>query len=370
MKSILRQFLNQENVINGSNTVIEKLYTAFNKRPVSALWILWTAYLGIDVLNRWVNGLSFSYLNIIALHYVAGGFFNQYWFFVFLPNLYFRKKWFIQLLVFFLLFGLFIFIKIHILRELKENFEIGSLITSEFLRVLIFQIFTTAIWAFYIFCESQKEKNKLETDFELLQIQHKSLQLSSHFTNNILTQFASEILPLSKPLFKDFLKFSELISYSYKETLSPNFLSEEVRAIETYIGFQRKRFGDKLQFLLSNKVNPDLGKLLLLPKWTLMTLVENIFKHGNCFIPDNPCVLNLELTEFNMEKVHFTFMVKNPPDNNPVLLSTSFGIDTVNRILKYHFKDNYLLNIEKSETEFQLKIKIEYERIITNRTLG
>ena len=113
-----------------------------------------------------------------------------------------------------------------------------------------------------------------------------------------------------------------------------------------------------------------MGKLLPLPKWTLMTLVENIFKHGNCFIPSNPCVLNLDLTVSDDHKAHFTFFVKNPPDKNPVLLSTSFGIDTVNRILKYHFKDNYRLDIEKNETEFQLKIKIEYEGIIANRTLG
>lgn len=361
MKSILRQFLNQENVINGRNNSIESLYSLFNTWPVLALWILWTAYLGMDVLGRWVNGLTFSSFQIIALHYIAGGLFNQFWFFVILPNLYFRKKWFFQFLVFLLLFGLFIFIKIHLLRQSKTDFVLDLLIFSEAMRVLIFQIFTSAIWGFYIFSESQKEKNMLEMDFELLQIQHKSLQLSSHFTNNVLTQFAAEILPMSKPLFKDFLKFSELISYSYKETISPNFLNEEVKAIETYIGFQRKRFGSKLQFLLSINIDTDLGKILSLPKWTLMTLVENIFKHGNCFISDNPCILSLDLVGATNEKKHFTFFLKNPPDHNPALFSTGFGIDTVNRILKFHFKEKYQLNIEKSETEFRLKITIEYE---------
>ncbi|PZV76019.1 histidine kinase [Algoriphagus aquaeductus] len=324
----------------------------------------------MDVLARFVNGLNFSSFQIIALNYFAGGLFNQFWFFVILPNLYFRKKWITQVLVFLVLFGVFIFIKVHLLSKFQIEFVLGKLITSEFLRVLIFQIFTSAIWGFYIFCESQREKNKLEMDYEVLLIQHKSLQLSSHFLNNSLTQFASEILPLSKPLFNDFLRFSDLISYSYKETLSPNFLFEEIKAIEIYIGFQRKKFGERLQFLMSNKVDPDLGKQLPLPKWTMMTLVENIFKHGNCFVPDNPCVLNLDLRESNNNKVHFTFYLKNSRDHNAVLFSTGFGINTVNRILKYHFKEKYHLQIEKNEKEFQLKIDIEYGRIITNRAFG
>jgi sensor histidine kinase YesM len=205
-------------------------------------------------------------------------------------------------------------------------------------------------------------------DFEVLNIQHKSLQLSSHFTNNILTQFASEILPLSKPLFKDFLRFSDLISYSYKDTLSPNFLSEELKAIETFIAFQRKRYQDKLHFLMSNTVDPDLGKLVPIPKWTLMTLVENIFKHGNCFIPENPCILNLDLVQAKNQIIRFTFFIKNSPDHDAVVISTGFGIDTVNRILKYHFDEGYQLYLDKSENEFQLKIKIEYANIITDRT--
>ncbi|WP_139352832.1 sensor histidine kinase [Algoriphagus sp. A40] len=171
-------------------------------------------------------------------------------------------------------------------------------------------------------------------------------------------------------MFKDFLRFSELISYSYKETLSPNFLTEELRAIETYIGFQRKRFGAKLQFSLANRVNPDLGSRLPLPKWTLMTLVENIFKHGNCFLPDNPCILNLDLSENTDGKSQFTFFIKNSPDTDAVVSSTGFGINTVDRILAHHFKNDYRLQIEENDREFQLKITIGYGRDITDRTTG
>lgn len=368
MKSILRQFLNQENVINGNNSVIESFYATINKRPIWSLWIMWTAYLGMDVLTRIMSGLTFSSLQIIALHYLGGGIFNQFWFFVILPNLFFRKSWRLQLAIFLLLFAIFLSLKIHFLDNSLKEIQLGTLMGSEFSRILQFQLFTTAIWWFYIFCESQKEKNKLEIDFEVLNIQHKSLQLSSHFSINILTQFAADILPLSKSLFKDFLRFAELISYSYKETLSPNFLAEEVKAIETYIDFQRKSFGTKLQFLFTNGVDPDLGSHLPIPRWTLMTLVENIFKHGNCFLPDNPCILNLDLQETGESKTQFTFFIKNSPDHKAVVFSTGFGIDTVNRILTYHFKENYQLQIEKNETEFQLKIKIEYERNNTDWT--
>lgn len=368
MKSILRQFLNQENVINGNNSVIESLYDKITHRPVLSLWILWTVYLGMDVLTRIISGSTFSSFQIIALHYFGGGIFNQFWFFVILPNLFFKKSFYLQLAVFVLLFLSFLSLKIYFLDFSLKDIHPGPLIGAEFSRILQFQLFTTAIWWFYIFCNSQKEKNKLEIDFEVLSIQHKSLQLSSHFSINILTQFAADILPLSKSLFNDFLRFAELISYSYKETLSPNFLFEEVKAIETYIGFQRKSFGNKLQLLFANRVDPNLGKHLPLPKWTMMTLVENIFKHGNCFLPDNPCILNLDLQETSEGKTQFTFFIKNSPDHKAVVFSTGFGINTVNRILMYHFKDKYQLNIEKNETEFQLKIIIEYGRNNTDRT--
>ena len=367
MKSIIRQFFNQQPVSNAGHRDIERLIAAMKDHPAFFVWGIWTFYLGLDILSRAISDLTFASVNIIALNYLAGGVFHQYWFFVFLPNLLYLRKWKLITALFILLFTVFFGLKLVFLDNgIPEN-HLQNLIIREVIRIFQFLIYTTAFWALIEGVKSEIEKNRLEADFEQLRINHLSLQLSPHFVINVISNFLASILPLSKPLFHDISLFSNLLSYSYKDPQLPNFLHEEIGAIEEYILCQRGRFKSKLNFHISKNFNKSDCRKLPIPKWTLMNFVENSFKHGNCFNPDFPCLLSMKLNLASDKSRFFTFTITNKIELSPSSISTRFGIDAVDRVLRYHFLDYYQLFISKSDVEFSLLINIEYEGKFADR---
>ncbi|SFB46472.1 histidine kinase [Algoriphagus aquimarinus] len=367
MKTILRQFLNQETITNNSRFDVERLFNKINSHPVSFIWILWTAYLGLDILVRFTSNMSFTFIKIIALNYFAGGVFNQFWFFVFLPNLVYLKKWRLQVIIFLLGFLIFLLIKYFLLGpEEFQSTSISSFVIIELVRIFKFLLFITIIWAFFFIIKLETDKYKLELEFEKLQVEHNSLQLSPHFVLNLVSDFAASILHLSKSLFDDLTHFTAVLSYSYKKPKESNFLSEEILAIESYILCQKQRFDTKLNFLVVKDFNHAQVSNLPIPKWTLMTFLENVFKHGNCFHADFPCMLTMKIKPLQNGMIVFAFSLINSPELSVNKSSTKFGIPTVDRILNFHFRDHYKLFISENTSEFNLFLYIEYEGNFTN----
>lgn len=366
LKSIIRQFFNQEPVTDTRRIRIDRLYNGMKRHPAFFIWGIWTVYLGFDVLTRITSDLSFASVRIIVLNYLGGGIFNQYWFFVYLPNLLYLKKWKLISFLFLLLFTGFIGLKLFLLETNLPPSYLPGFAVKELVRIFQFLIYTTAFWALIEGIKNEIEKNRLEVEFEKLHINHVSLQLSPHFVLNVISSYSASILALSQPLYKDLSHFTNLLSYSYKDPQLPNFLHEELGAIEEYIICQRRRFGPKFNFFVSKNFDiTDCGKYPV-PKWTLMTFMENVFKHGNCFMPNLPCILSMRMGLASHNKRLFTFAITNVIEPSPPLKSTKFGIDAVDRVLNYHFIDHYQLFISKTGLEFSLLINIEYEGKFTD----
>ena len=107
-----------------------------------------------------------------------------------------------------------------------------------------------------------------------------------------------------------------------------------------------------------------------MPKWTLMTLLENVFKHGDCFCPQQPCTLSYQLTSQSEEQSLFTMSLTNPLDHSTLVKSSEFGIDAVKRILTFYFPGRFRLFIEKSSSEFNLMLYISYGKHADNWPVG
>ncbi|MDF2159433.1 histidine kinase [Algoriphagus sp. CAU 1675] len=368
MKAILQRFFNQTTVINGSKTAVDNAFSTIIKSPALFLWSIWSIYLLMDIGARIVIGGHFAAMEIISLNYFLGGIINQYWFFVLMPNLIFRKRWKLEFVLFIGLIAAFLFLKHYLIKDTSSALlDIRSFLTLELLRIFQFLLFTTALCGLFIFAMQQKEKSKLEIYLEHLEMEHKSLQLSPHFVLNMVSQYSASVLPLSRTLFDNLSQFTALLSYSYKSLNRQNFLSQEIRAIENYIACQNQRFADKLNFRFKKMLYGLPSDRLPIPKWTLITLVENIFKHGNCFSYSLPCMLSLNYGLSPKSKDVFTLTITNIPDNSLPGTSSGFGVEAVNRILSYHFQDHFQLFISDTSQEFNLLLYIDYGGNFKNR---
>ncbi len=367
MKSIIRQFLNKESVVNKGEFNVDNLIFIVNKYPIGVVWLLWTVYLGVDVITRIYSNIDFASLKIIALHYLGGGFFQQFVFFVFLPNVLYLKKWKKLTVLLILLFIAYLFLKLFILgTPLFEGIDPKEFIVKEGMRIFQFQIYIVALWGMVVAIKTISEKSRLQLEYDRIRIDHTSIQLNPHMVINLFSGFAASIYPLSRDLYEDFNNFSALLSYCYKDPRDPNFLNEEVQAIEYLISCQRSRFPDKLSFSLTHRLDLEQCSRLVVPKGTLMSFVENTFKHGRCFDPDTPCVLNMRLTTLGHGYQRFVFSIDNAKDIASPEQSSQFGIGAVDRILAHHFIDHYQLFISETHTDFSVFLYIDYEGNFTN----
>ena len=296
MKTILHEFFNQKKLVNNRNTVINNVLGWVNEYPAIFLWSIWTSYLFLDLGATFLLGESIASYSKMIINFLGGGFLCQFWFFVFLPRSILENKWKIQVLTLGLLILVFLIAKGLI--DYFPNPEFQSLkvfLILELLRIFHFLVFTGALWVLFVFATLQKEKNEMQVYLERLKIEHRALQLSPHFVLNMMTQYAASMLKLSKNLYQSMTKFSFLLSYSYKSLDRENFLSQEILGIDNFIDCQRQRFDSKFQFYLKKNIENLPSDRFSLPKWTLLTFVENMFKHGDCFNKSHPCQIIIGL---------------------------------------------------------------------------
>lgn len=361
MKTMFNEFFNQKKLVINRNTVINNVLRWVNENPAIFLWSIWTSYMLLDVGATLLLGESFSSYPIMIFNFLGGGILCQFWFFVFLPRGIFENKWMAVILAFALLILAFL-----ISKGLLDYFpnpvfqDLKVFLVMEFLRIFQFLVFTGALWVLFIFTTIQKEKKEMEVYLARLKIEHKALQLSPHFILNMMTQYAASMLKLSKNLYQSMTKFSFLLSYSYKSLDRENFIAQEIQGIDSFIDCQRQRFDSKLQLFLKKDIENLPTDRFFLPKWTLLTFVENMFKHGDCFDQSHPCQIIICLKPDKTGNWLFTLSLSNALVTNPHIPSTEFGLSTVDRILKFYFSEDYLLLTEKSSEEFNLLLIINY----------
>lgn len=367
-KTIFFEFFNQKKWIDRPRPCIDSALSWINENPAAFLWLIWSAYLLLDISGTFLLGYKIeSYTNLL-INFLGCGFIIQYWFFFCLPRLTSAIKWKRQAVIFFLLVATFLIAKLMLALS-GEHPEINyrSFFVFEFLRLSQFLIFVTALWFLYSYTASEKEKANLDKNLQLLKIEHKMLQLSPHFMLNMITQYSASIMSLSKNLYSDITKFSYLLKYSYKGIDEENTLMHEIEAVKYYLDCQKQRFGSSLHMNLKMEIPENLASGLQMPKWTLLTLIENIFKHGNCFSSSFPCFISFSLISNEDGTLIFNSLMKNSFKNQAHLPVSGFGLKAIKSILHHHFNEKFQLQIQKDNNVFYTHLTITYDGTIKGR---
>lgn len=184
---------------------------------------------------------------------------------------------------------------------------------------------------------SQLEKQSLEND--LVQSQNNFLrsQINPHFLFNTLN-FIYNDTRKKAPLAADaIMNLSEMMRYALKlpeaSELVP--LREEVEQIEHLINLHKLRTANTIN--LSLEVNGDLFGLRF-PPLILLTLVENIFKHGNVSHSTQPALIKIDysLNTLMISTINMVNDVRGRHESHHV------GLENVANRLKSFYKDDYV----------------------------
>lgn len=341
--------------------ITDRLFLYMKHHPGKLIWIIWLCILIVDILLILIGNFPVSNPKVIFVNFLGGGLINHFLFFYFLPELFLKRRWITVVPLLVLVFGTYAIIKLYVLGQWSGNeIQIRAFMANEATRIFHFSVYIIAIWGFYEIVQRQEVHKKMETDLLKLQVQHKSLQLSPHFVMNFFSQFLVEIKKVSITLFDRLSRFAEILSYSYKDPESPNYLAQEIRSIKSYLDCQRFRFKERFHLIFSSNFELADCTDLPLPKWTLITLVENIFKHGNCANPNQPCLISMDLFTSHNGGAIFSLSITNDLNQTPSINPSGFGIEAVKKILSFYFPDNFQLTTSKTEKDFNLFLQITY----------
>lgn len=227
------------------------------------------------------------------------------------------------------------------------------ILISMYMVVLIVAVFTL-LKNNYLSLEKHKtlENKFLQTQLQLKKEELKFLkmQIHPHFLFNTLNTLYGFALKKSDETPKMILKLSNLLDYILYQIDKPTvFLTEELNHIEDYISLEKMRFNNTLHIKFNKKNNSDwrVSPMLLLP------FVENSFKHGNLIHGVLTIIIDVSTT-----KNKLVFRIKNSI-NQEQNKQKGIGLENIKRRLEMLYSNQYTLEINQTEVEFEVILKIK-----------
>jgi two-component system LytT family sensor kinase len=207
--------------------------------------------------------------------------------------------------------------------------------------------------------QAEIEKAKLEIENKNLRLQEDFLraQINPHFLYNCLNFFYTQTFQNNPNVAEGVLMLSDIMRYSLKDYSSTNGLAnlaEEIAHVENVINIHQLRFSASLQIAFTIEGNPQ-GKLVA--PMVLITLVENVFKHGDLHDKENPVRINCTI-DASRENVYFSTYNKKKTGNHEG--STGIGLSNIKQRLQSLYKDNFGITTIDTATSYKKEITIPY----------
>ncbi len=214
---------------------------------------------------------------------------------------------------------------------------------------LVFQHYNSTL-------QSDALKRKvLETELQLQeqQLRFLKMQIHPHFLFNTLNTIYGFALKQSKDTPEVILKLSNLLDYILYQVNKPLVsLQDEIDHIEDYIGLEQIRFNDTLKINFEHKID----KSLQIPPMLLIPFVENAFKHGDIVQGKLQIAIFLKADE---EKLNFK--IRNSANQiNSENNKEGLGLDNVKKRLKLLYGNNYSMEIENDNNNFEVLLAINF----------
>lgn len=196
------------------------------------------------------------------------------------------------------------------------------------------------------------QKEKANTELKFLRA-----QIHPHFLFNTLNNLYSLTLTKSDVAPQVVLKLSEMLDYMLYQCNDPTIaISKEIELIQNYLDLERLRYRKQLQLQFNHQLdqpNTQIAPLILL------SFIENAFKHGASGNPIDP-VITIDLNLINKQLALKVYNTKSPTrDDQNSDYKTGIGTANAIRQLDLNYTDHYHLDINETEAEYRVSLKID-----------
>ncbi len=227
------------------------------------------------------------------------------------------------------------------------HYSVGTTIVSLFMIFL-----STATRSMQEWFHNEKVRSNLENEKLVAELSFLKSQINPHFLFNSLNNIYSLAYQKSPKTPEAVLKLSEIMRYMLYESNDNRVpLEKEISYLQSYIDLQKLRFKEGAFVELNLSGNSFDQPIMPL---TLISFVENAFKHGVATEKDAPIIINIT-AEPGM--VYFQTINKKADQNKDE--TGGVGLTNIKRRLDLLYRKKYRLEIEDGPTFYSCELFIE-----------
>lgn len=146
------------------------------------------------------------------------------------------------------------------------------------------------------------------------------------------------------------IRLSGIMGFALDNNSPTILLTTEMEQVENIIGLNQLRYNHTLKVNYIKEIeNPQATIIPII----LLTLVENVFKHGNLLDKEYPAIIRVVSTN-----EYILLQTSNLPSHNSHTRSTYTGLTNISSRLKQFYKDSHDFNYGMDDTLFKVEIKI------------
>ncbi|WP_413671006.1 sensor histidine kinase [Mucilaginibacter sp. Mucisp86] len=194
----------------------------------------------------------------------------------------------------------------------------------------------------------------LELENQIFSVENAYLQnqISPHLLFNSLSFIHSAVYKLSDAAGKGIMRLAELMRYSLVSANGTGTipLPKEIEQMENLIALCAMRFPGEF-FVRVHKKGRLKGREII--PLALITLVENMLKHGDLGDKKHPARISLELAENRL-----IFEATNKKRHVSLYPSGGLGLKNIEKRLQNHYRDRYSMLIRNENEHFTITLTI------------
>jgi len=199
--------------------------------------------------------------------------------------------------------------------------------------------------------QKELEKEKLNSELAFLKN-----QISPHFFFNTLNNIYSLISINADDSQKAVLRLSKLMRYLlYDSELGNTKLSNEIDFMNNYIDLMKLRMSSKISLTVSF---PETYEDINIPPLIFIPFIENAFKHGISYREKSFIDISMTTEKESLKFRCANSLVKTREENDSN--HSGIGLENVTKRLNLLFPGTHEIKINKSETEFEVLLQINF----------
>lgn len=196
------------------------------------------------------------------------------------------------------------------------------------------------------------ENQKVQTELVKSQHAHLKAQINPHFLFNTLSFIYANARKTAPEAAEAIMSLSEMMRYSMQENeRTYTGLGLEIEQVENLIHLHQIRSGNTL--LISLNYPQELLKIQVIPL-VLLTLVENMFKHGNLQNAAHPATIDIY-----QDQSFLIMKTRNLIEHKATHTSHHIGMENIEKRLNILYGDEASMQIKKENNFFEVTVAIK-----------